>query len=143
MAPAFRRVSHHVGRLAKGVPMVVINPIPGEESCNPDHLLEEGIAYCCNNLPVLAYKYDRLIDARQASRTYGGNAPALGNPRWSFTILDRLDNNFAHETKPNLSRRGPREANKRQACPSRRWDDTEAMRTQGGSSSNRFACMGC
>ena len=48
--------------LAKGLPMVVINPIPGQEERNSDHLLEEGIAIRCNNLPALAYKIDRLID---------------------------------------------------------------------------------
>ena len=47
--------------LAKGLPMVVINPIPGQEERNSDHLLEEGIAIRCNNLPALAYKIDRLI----------------------------------------------------------------------------------
>ena len=41
--------------------MVVINPIPGQEERNSDHLLEEGVAIRCNNLPALAYKIDRLI----------------------------------------------------------------------------------
>ena len=48
--------------LAKGLPMVVINPIPGQEERNSDHLLEEGVAIRCNNLPALAYKIDTLLD---------------------------------------------------------------------------------
>ena len=48
--------------LAKGLPMVVINPIPGQEERNSDHLLEQGVAIRCNNLPALAYKIDTLID---------------------------------------------------------------------------------
>ena len=42
--------------------MVIVNPIPGQEERNSDHLLEEGTALRCNNLPALAYKLDRLID---------------------------------------------------------------------------------
>ena len=48
--------------LAKGLLFVVVNPIPGQEERNSDHLLEEGAAIRCNNLPVLAYKIDRLLD---------------------------------------------------------------------------------
>ena len=48
--------------LSKGLPMVVINPIPGQEERNSDHLLEEGAAIRSNNLPALAYKIDALID---------------------------------------------------------------------------------
>ncbi len=48
--------------LAKGLPMVVINPIPGQEERNSDHLLEEGVALRCNNLPALAFKIDTLLD---------------------------------------------------------------------------------
>ena len=77
--------------LARGLPMVVINPIPGQEERNSDHLLEEGIALRCNNLPALAYKIDRLIDEPGKLHLMRGNALALGKPQAAFTILDRLD----------------------------------------------------
>lgn len=48
--------------LAKGLLLVIVNPIPGQEERNADHLLEAGAAIRCNNLPVLAYKLDRLLD---------------------------------------------------------------------------------
>ena len=48
--------------LASGLVFVIVNPIPGQEERNADHLLEEGAAIRCNNLPVLAYKIDRLLD---------------------------------------------------------------------------------
>jgi processive 1,2-diacylglycerol beta-glucosyltransferase len=55
--------------LAKGLLLVIVNPIPGQEERNSDHLLEQGAAIRCNNLPVLAYKIDALLDdpARTAS----------------------------------------------------------------------------
>ena len=46
--------------MARGLPYVVVSPIPGQEERNSDHLLEEGAAIRCNNLPVLAYKIDRV-----------------------------------------------------------------------------------
>lgn len=48
--------------LAKGLLLVIVNPIPGQEERNSDHLLEEGAAIRCNNLPVLSFKIDRLLD---------------------------------------------------------------------------------
>jgi processive 1,2-diacylglycerol beta-glucosyltransferase len=76
--------------LAKGLPMVVINPIPGQEERNSDHLLEEGVAIRCNNLPALAYKIDRLIENPDKLAQMAINARAMGKPEAAFTILDRL-----------------------------------------------------
>ena len=41
--------------LAMGLVFVIVNPIPGQEERNSDHLLEDGAAIRANNLPVLAY----------------------------------------------------------------------------------------
>jgi processive 1,2-diacylglycerol beta-glucosyltransferase len=51
--------------LASGVVMVIVNPIPGQEERNSDHLLEEGVAIRCNNLPALAYKIDALLSDKE------------------------------------------------------------------------------
>jgi processive 1,2-diacylglycerol beta-glucosyltransferase len=51
--------------LASGVVMVIVNPIPGQEERNSDHLLEEGVAIRCNNLPALAYKIDTLLSDKE------------------------------------------------------------------------------
>ena len=51
--------------LASGLVMVIINPIPGQEERNSDHLLEEGVAVRCNNLPALAYKIDSLLSDKE------------------------------------------------------------------------------
>ena len=77
--------------LARGLPMVVINPIPGQEERNSDHLLEEGIALRCNNLPALAYKINRLIDEPGKLTLMRGNAMALAKPQAAFTIIETLD----------------------------------------------------
>src|SRR5262249_16446178 len=76
--------------LAKGLPMVVINPIPGQEERNSDHLLEEGVAIRCNNLPALAYKIDALLDTPRKLDRMAENARNLGKPEAAFTVVDRL-----------------------------------------------------
>ncbi len=76
--------------LAKGLPMVVINPIPGQEERNSDHLLEEGAAVRCNNLPALAYKIDTLIDTPGKLTQMSEQARTMGQPQAAFAIADRL-----------------------------------------------------
>src|SRR5258707_5822488 len=48
--------------LARALPMALIEPIPGQEERNADHLLEEGAAIRCNNLPAAAWKIAGLPD---------------------------------------------------------------------------------
>jgi processive 1,2-diacylglycerol beta-glucosyltransferase len=66
--------------LSKGLVFVIVNPIPGQEERNADHLLEEGVAIRCNNLPALAYKIDRLLDDQSRFDSmregFGAGAPA-------------------------------------------------------------------
>jgi processive 1,2-diacylglycerol beta-glucosyltransferase len=55
--------------LARGLVLVILNPIPGQEERNSDHFLEEGVGIRCNNLPALAYKIDHLLaDKKRFSR---------------------------------------------------------------------------
>jgi processive 1,2-diacylglycerol beta-glucosyltransferase len=48
--------------LARALPMALIEPIPGQEERNADHLLEGGAAIRCNNLPAAAWKIAGLLD---------------------------------------------------------------------------------
>jgi processive 1,2-diacylglycerol beta-glucosyltransferase len=47
--------------LARALPMALIEPIPGQEERNADHLLEAGAAIRCNNLPAAAWKIATLL----------------------------------------------------------------------------------
>jgi processive 1,2-diacylglycerol beta-glucosyltransferase len=66
--------------LAKGLVFVIVNPIPGQEERNSDHLLEGGVAIRCNNLPTLAYKLDRLLGDPQRVQSMKTNALNMGHP---------------------------------------------------------------
>jgi len=76
--------------LAKGLAFVIVNPIPGQEERNSDHLLEEGAAIRCNNLPVLAWKMDRLLDDPARFEAMQANSKRLGKPRAAFDVVGKL-----------------------------------------------------
>jgi processive 1,2-diacylglycerol beta-glucosyltransferase len=76
--------------LAKGLVFVIVNPIPGQEERNSDHLLEEGVAIRCNNLPALAYKIDRLLDDTARFSIMQANARRLGRPHSARDVVTKL-----------------------------------------------------
>jgi processive 1,2-diacylglycerol beta-glucosyltransferase len=76
--------------LAKGLAFCVVNPIPGQEERNSDHLLEEGVAVRCNNLPALAYKLDRLLADPQRLASMRANALRLARPHAARDIVAKL-----------------------------------------------------
>jgi processive 1,2-diacylglycerol beta-glucosyltransferase len=76
--------------LARGLVFVIVNPIPGQEERNSDHLLEEGVAIRCNNLPVLAYKLDRLLDDPIRMNTMRANARRLARPNAALDVVAKL-----------------------------------------------------
>ena len=76
--------------LAKGLVLVIANPIPGQEERNSDHLLEAGVAIRCNNMPTLAYKLDRLLADPARFTAMQGNAYAMGRPNAARDIVQKL-----------------------------------------------------
>lgn len=76
--------------LARGLAFVIVNPIPGQEERNSDHLLEEGVAIRCNNPAALAYKIDRLLDDPARFASMRANALRLARPRAAFDVVSRL-----------------------------------------------------
>jgi processive 1,2-diacylglycerol beta-glucosyltransferase len=66
--------------VAKELLLVIVNPIPGQEERNSDHLLEQGAALRCNNLPVLGYKIDRLLDDPTRMAAMHAAARRLAHP---------------------------------------------------------------
>jgi processive 1,2-diacylglycerol beta-glucosyltransferase len=74
--------------LARALPMALIEPIPGQEERNADHLLEAGAAIRCNNFPAAAWKISALLDdaARLEKMRYA--AKSLGRPRAGADIAE-------------------------------------------------------
>lgn len=76
--------------LAKGLGFVIVDPIPGQEQRNADHLLEEGVAIKCNNWPVLAYKIDKLLDNQKHLAQMQLKARNLASPSAAHDIVEKL-----------------------------------------------------
>ncbi|MDX2080550.1 MAG: glycosyltransferase [Terrimicrobiaceae bacterium] len=66
--------------LARGLPMVILDPIGGQEERNSDVLLEAGAAVKCTEVTVVAHKLRRLLDDPDRIRAMSANARALGRP---------------------------------------------------------------
>jgi processive 1,2-diacylglycerol beta-glucosyltransferase len=74
--------------LARGAPMVIVNPIPGQESRNSDFLLENGAAIKVNNIATLAHKIRILVSDPQRLDLLKQNARRLGRSRAAHTIVE-------------------------------------------------------
>ena len=81
--------------LARALPMALIEPIPGQEARNADHLLEAGAAIRCNNLPAAAWKIATLLDdparldrMREAAGKLGKPAAAAAIAEDALRLLD-------------------------------------------------------
>src|SRR5215813_1194824 len=72
--------------LARALPMALIEPIPGQEERNADHLLEEGAAIRCNNLPAAAWKIAVLLGDPQRFARMKEAARKLGRPNAAAEI---------------------------------------------------------
>jgi processive 1,2-diacylglycerol beta-glucosyltransferase len=75
--------------LARGAAMVIVNPIPGQESRNSDYLLENGAAIKINNLPTLAMKLETLLADETRLRSLKENARQIAKPQAAFDVAVR------------------------------------------------------
>src|SRR4029453_1514884 len=76
--------------LAKGLVLVIANPIPGQEERNSDHLIEAGVAIRCNNMPTLGYKIDRLLDEPERFAAMQKAVQRMARPRAAFEVVEKL-----------------------------------------------------
>ena len=76
--------------MAKGLVFVIVNPIPGQEERNSDHLLEGAAAIRCNNLPALSYKLERLLSDPERFKSMQANALRMGHPNAARDIVEQL-----------------------------------------------------
>jgi processive 1,2-diacylglycerol beta-glucosyltransferase len=74
--------------LARALPMALIEPIPGQEERNADHLLEAGAAIRCNNLPAAAWKIAALLDDSVRLTRMRDAARGLGKPGAAARIAE-------------------------------------------------------
>lgn len=75
--------------LARGAAMVIVNPIPGQESRNSDFLLENGAAVKVNNVATLAHKVTAVLRDEGRLARLKEQALRLGRPRAAFDVVEK------------------------------------------------------
>lgn len=66
--------------LAKGLPMIIIKPIPGQEENNTEFLLRQGVAIRIERLEDMHIEVERLLRNQQKVQEMRENAKRLGKP---------------------------------------------------------------
>jgi processive 1,2-diacylglycerol beta-glucosyltransferase len=76
--------------MAAGLPMVLVNPIPGQEVRNGDYLMEQGAAVRCNTAATIGWKIDEVL--REPGRLQRMQAAAwrTGRPDAAADVLTGL-----------------------------------------------------
>jgi processive 1,2-diacylglycerol beta-glucosyltransferase len=72
--------------LARGLPMVLVNPIPGQEERNADALLESGAAVKANTRETLAWKVDSVLGSPERLAALRAAALRAAHPRAAFDV---------------------------------------------------------
>ena len=75
--------------LARGAVMVIVNPIPGQESRNSDYLLENGAAIKANNAATLPHKLSALLDDPKRLAQLRDNVRRIARPRAAFEVVEK------------------------------------------------------
>lgn len=76
--------------LAMGLPMILVNPIPGQEERNADYLLENGAALKAYDAAGLAYRVQLLLDNPQRLQAMRVRAKGLGRPQAARDVLAKV-----------------------------------------------------
>jgi len=83
--------------MASGLPMVIYDPIPGQEERNCDQLLEKGAAIKCNEIIILGYKVGKLLGESGRLEAMRLSARRMGQPQAATKVVQTLIAEQEHE----------------------------------------------
>jgi processive 1,2-diacylglycerol beta-glucosyltransferase len=75
--------------LCRGAAMVVVDPIPGQETRNSDYLLENSAAVKVNNIASLQHKLTRLLCESGRLESLRAAARKLARPRAAYDVAEK------------------------------------------------------
>jgi processive 1,2-diacylglycerol beta-glucosyltransferase len=75
--------------LCRGAAMLVVDPIPGQETRNSDYLLENGAAVKVNNIASLQHKLTRLLCEPGRLESLRAASQKLARPRAAYDVAER------------------------------------------------------
>jgi len=74
--------------LAKELPMIIFDPIPGQEGHNTNYLLEHGAALTASNFSILHYKLKNVLEQPALLASMHKNAGLIARPDAAKKILE-------------------------------------------------------
>jgi processive 1,2-diacylglycerol beta-glucosyltransferase len=89
--------------MAAGLPMVLVNPIPGQEVRNGDYLMEQGAAIRCNTPATIGWKIDQVLSEPGRLDRMQEAARRIGRPAAAADVLSGL---LDGPTRPLVVTRG-------------------------------------
>jgi processive 1,2-diacylglycerol beta-glucosyltransferase len=90
--------------LAMGLPMILVNPIPGQEERNADYLLENGAALKAYDYPGLEFRVKDLLANPGRLASLQERTAALGRPHAADAVLRKVLGPPAAPGKPSDAR---------------------------------------
>ncbi|MGK9149218.1 glycosyltransferase [Plantibacter flavus] len=76
--------------MAAGLPMVLVNPIPGQEVRNGDYLMEQGAAVRCNTAATIGWKIDQILQEPGKLQRMQEAARRVGRPDAARDVVSWL-----------------------------------------------------
>lgn len=73
--------------IAKSLPILIVDPIPGQESRNTDMIVEHGAGWKAINLPNLSYKLQQILNTRTVLNQARKATQQLAKPDAAMTVL--------------------------------------------------------
>ncbi len=85
--------------LAAGLPMIVVDPIPGQEEANSDYILENGAGLKARSLEGLVFKIGRLVADPARLAYMRENIGKIARPDAAFSIADGIARSLSPTSK--------------------------------------------
>ena len=85
--------------LAKGLPMLILDPIPGQEGRNADYVVENGAGFRPATIANLQFRLRELVDEPGLLPALRARAKALGRPFAARTILKDILSDLARRER--------------------------------------------
>ena len=76
--------------LAKGLPMLIVNPLPGQEAMNTKFLLKEGVAVKAESPEDVIILLDELLENKNKLKAMSDRAHLLARPDSSVNIAKMI-----------------------------------------------------
>lgn len=88
--------------LAKGLPMILIDPIPGQEERNCDFLIKSGVALRAADEDSLIKTLQRLTDNPEEALQMKERAKDLGSPESASRVAELISNEYLEINKGGI-----------------------------------------